>query len=285
MAKKAMAKGLGSVFGESIDDVLNEIANGSSKEGSINLNIDTIRPNPYQPRKEFDQEALEELSNSIKEHGVFQPILVRKATEGYELIAGERRLRASKLAGLKEIPAIIKEFDDQSMMEISILENIQREDLSVVEEAKAYEQLIKKLKYTQDKLATRLGKSRTYVTNILRILKLPQEIIELLSNGKLTYGHARALINIEDENKQIEIAKKVESEGLSVRDIEKLANEAKPVEKVKTEKKKDPYLENVRKSLEGKLLTSVKVTAHNITIDYKNTADLNRILEALDCLD
>ena len=167
-------EGMGNVFGVSIDEMLDEISSGSGENGSVKLPIDKIRRNPYQPRKTFDEEKLQELAQSIKEHGVFQPILVREAIEGYELVAGERRLRASKIAGLNEIPAIVVKFDEQQMMEISLLENIQREDLSPIEEALAYEELINKLDYTQEKLAHRLGKSRSNITNMLRLLKLPK---------------------------------------------------------------------------------------------------------------
>ncbi len=285
--KKKYGQGLGAVFGESLESVLDEIANGKTSDiGPTNtLNVDEIRPNPYQPRKTFKEEDLEDLTNSIKERGVFQPILVRKAVQGYELIAGERRLRASKLAGKKDIPAIVLDVDDQGMMELSILENIQRSDLNIVEEAQGYEQLIKKIGYTQEELSKRIGKSRAHITNVLRILKLPQEVLELLSKEKLTFGHARALINIADESKQIELAKKVVSEGLSVRDIEKMAQSAKGVEPKPKKKDSDPYIENVRRMIETRLSTSVQVDKKKIVINYKNNEDLNRILEIMDCLE
>jgi len=282
MAQK-LGKGLNAIFGDDIDSVLNEI--DTSKEGvksnAVELKVSSIRPNPYQPRKEFDKDALNELAESIKEHGVIQPIIVRETNPGYELIAGERRLRASKLAGLKDIPAIIKVFNDQQMMEISILENIQREDLNVIEEAKAYEQLISKLSYTQDKLAKRMGKSRVYVTNLLRLLKLPQEIISMIQKDQLSMGHARALINITDEDQQIKLAQKVINEGLTVRDIEKIASGEKTQPVKKKAKRKDPYLEDVRKAIESLLTTSVTVEKNKITIDYHGTDDLNRILDIL----
>ena len=203
MAK--LGKGLASIFGDNIDSVLDEISNGESeiKGSSADIAIKDIRTNPYQPRKTFDKQALEELAASIKEHGIFQPLLVRKSLNGYELIAGERRLRASKIAGLKEVPCLIVDFDDRDMMEISILENIQREDLTVLEEAEAYEQLIDKLDYSQEDLAKRLGKSRPYVANTLRLQKLPASIKELLRKDKISAGHARALLNVEDEAKAL----------------------------------------------------------------------------------
>ena len=283
---KRLGKGLGAIFGDDLDSVINEIANNEAvnKGDSIKIKVNDIRPNPYQPRKKFNEEGLNELADSIKEHGVFNPILVRKSLKGYELIAGERRLRASKLAKQAEIPAIILDFDDKGMMEVSLLENIQREDLSPLDEAKAYEQLIKKLNYTQEVLGKRVSKSRTYITNTLRLLKLPVKVQDLLNKGKLTYGHARALLSIEDEDKMLELANRCVKENLTVRDIEKLAKGDAPT-KVKKPKKTNPYLNSVRRTLENKLNTQVDVEEKKIVIHYKNTSELNDILEKLDCLD
>lgn len=283
---KRLGKGLGAIFGDDLDSVINEIANNEAvnKGDSIKIKVNDIRPNPYQPRKKFNEEGLNELADSIKEHGVFNPILVRKSLKGYELIAGERRLRASKLAKQTEIPAIILDFDDKGMMEVSLLENIQREDLSPLDEAKAYEQLIKKLNYTQEVLGKRVSKSRTYITNTLRLLKLPVKVQDLLNKGKLTYGHARALLSIEDEDKMLELANRCVKENLTVRDIEKLAKGDAPT-KVKKPKKTNPYLNSVRRTLENKLNTQVDVEEKKIVIHYKNTNELNDILEKLDCLD
>ena len=281
-----LGKGLGAIFGDDLDAVIDEISKNEkiNKGDSIQIKVDEIRPNPYQPRKKFNEEGLNELADSIKEHGVFNPILVRKSLKGYELIAGERRLRASKLAKKTEIPAIILDFDDKGMMEISLLENIQREDLSPLDEAKAYEQLIKKLNYTQETLGKRVSKSRTYITNTLRLLKLPPKVQDLLNKGKLTYGHARALLAIEDEDLMIELANRCVKENLTVRDIERLSRQEK-VPKTPTKKKSNPYLNNVRRTLEGKLNTQVEVSDKKIVIHYKNTDELNDILEILDCLD
>ena len=282
MAKK-LGKGLDEIFGENFSNVLNDINAPVNVSSTVKIALDEIRPNPYQPRKTFDQAALQDLANSIKEHGVFNPILVRKSVVGYELIAGERRLRASKLAKMNDIPAIIVDFNDTQMMEISILENIQREDLSPLEEAKAYQQLIEKLNYTQEKLAERIGKSRPYITNSLRLLKLPLSVQDLLNNGKLTNGHARALLAIEDEDRMIELANRVVKENLTVRDIEKLAK-AKPI-KPKKEKENDPFLENVSRIVENKLQTRVEIDNKKLTIHYNGTEDLNRILEIIGCLE
>ena len=286
-ANRKLGKGLGAIFGDDLDSVLDEITKGKDEiEGEkVGLKISDIRPNPYQPRKIFDETALKELSDSIKERGVFQPILVRKSLKGYELIAGERRLKASKLAGLKEIPAIVLDFNDTDMMEVSLLENVQREDLTPIEEAQAYSQIIQKLDYTQEELAKRIGKSRVYITNTLRLLRLPTKVQELVNDGKLSYGHARALLGISDEEKILELANRVVNEGLTVRDIEtivKAKNEPK-VPKVKT--KPNPYLTNVRRNLEDKLSTKVDVDKKKIVIHYSSTKDLNRILEILNCLD
>ena len=270
MAKKKLGKGLSEIFGEDIDSFLDDISNGSSRYGSSSseLPIRQIRPNPYQPRKEFDEEGLKELSESIKENGVFQPILVRKSLQGYELVAGERRLRASKMAGKKTIPAIIVDFDDRQMMEISLLENIQRKDLTPIEEATAYDQLIRKLGYTQEELARRLGKSRANVTNMLRLLNLPSEVKKYVDKGQLSYGQARTLLAIEDQDEMIEMAKKTVKEGLSVRELETSVSKGKKAngKKKKKTEKKDPFMEDVIRSLEKKYATKVEIRNKMISI-------------------
>lgn len=285
--KKKLGKGLSEIFGEDIDTFLDDISNGEKANGNaLSLDIKEIRPNPYQPRKEFDQEGLKELSESIKENGVFQPILVRKSISGYELVAGERRLRASKLAGKKEIPAIIVEFNDTQMMEISLLENIQRKDLTPIEKANAYDSLIKKLGYTQEELSKRVSKSRSEITNLLRLLKLPKEVQDMVSKEKLSYGQARTLLGLEDEEKMIELAKQAEGDKLSVREMEKLVknmgNKKKGVKKPKT---MNPYLEDVRVRAQRKLGTNVEIGNKSITIGYNGVDDLNRILDILGIID
>lgn len=284
MAKKKLGKGLSEIFGEDIESIINDIDTNPTS-GTKNIKVDDIRPNPYQPRKEFDQDGLQELANSIKENGVFQPILVRKSLSGYELVAGERRLRASKLAGMSEIPVIIKEFDDQQMMEISLLENIQRKDLTPIEEANAYNQLIKKLKYTQEKLAKRLGKSRTNVTNLLRLLTLPTEVQDMVNQGKLSYGQARTLLALEDEKKIIDLANRTINEGLSVRQLEQLTKKSDPVVKPIIKETRDPFVEDVKNNLQSKFSTKVEVKDKKIVIHFANTDDLNRILEIMDVIE
>lgn len=279
-------KGLGTIFEKDIASVIDEINGGGSNSGSVNIKVSEIKPNPYQPRTTFDQAALEELADSIKEVGVFTPLLVRKSISGYELIAGERRLRAAKIAKLTEVPCIVKEFNDSEMMEISILENIQRENLSPIEQAKAYVQLQEKLNYTQDMLAKRLGKSRANITNTLRLLKLPSKVQELVQKNKITYGHARALLGIDNEEKIISLAQRIVDEELSVREIEKIVSGNQQKEKTtKTKTNSNPYLTNVRNIMEKKLDTRVEVRENKIVIHYKSTKELNRILDLIDCLD
>ncbi len=284
MAKK-LGKGLGEIFGNDIDSVLDEISkgNGEVKGDKHTIKISEIRPNPYQPRKIFDEDALKDLSASIKEKGVFTPILVRKSLKGYELIAGERRLKASKMAGLKEIPAMVVDFDDANMMEVSLLENVQRENLTPIEEAEAYENIIKKLNYTQDELSKKVGKSRAYITNSLRILKLPASVRKQVNDGKISLGHAKALLAIDDENKIIEVANRIVKDDLTVRDVEKLSKKKETKKSVK--KPVNPYIESVRNNLEDKFQTSVELDNKKIVIHYNGTDDLNRILELIDCLE
>lgn len=279
---KKLGKGLNAIFGDNIDDFLDELEKPKDGRKSDELSLSLIRSNPYQPRKVFNDTKIEELTASIKEHGVFQPILVRQALNGYELIAGERRLRAAKLAGLTTIPAIVISVDDRKMMEISLLENIQRENLTAIEEAEAYRNLLEKLDYTQEKLAQRIGKSRAQVTNMLRLLKLPTAIRDLVNNEQLTYGHARALLAVNDEDRAIVLAQKAVREGMSVRMLEEAIKVKKTKKKLK--KELDPNLENVRLTMERKLGTGVNLKKHQIVISYRDNRDLNRILEILDCL-
>jgi ParB family chromosome partitioning protein len=280
--KKSLNKGLSEIFGQDIDSFINDISEGDQRTaaGSSEIPVGKIRPNPYQPRKTFDDKGLEELAASISENGVFQPVLVRESIGGYELIAGERRLRASRLAGKKTIPAIVVDFDDQQVMEVSLLENIQRKDLTPIEEANAYDQLIRKFGYTQEQLAKRLGKSRTNVTNLLRLLNLPDRIRKMVDEGKLSYGQARTLLGVEDKEKMLRIAEKTVEEGLSVRQLEKLCS--KPQKGPKKEPKEpDPFVEDVRIRMQQKFATKVEIQNRSIVIRYNDTDDLNRILDIM----
>ncbi|MCT3457345.1 ParB/RepB/Spo0J family partition protein [Limosilactobacillus fermentum] len=253
------------------------------------LAVDSIRPNPYQPRRTFDQEGLAELARSIEAAGVFQPIIVRRPDPNlnrYELIAGERRLRATKMTERETIPAIVRVLDDQTMMEVAVLENLQREDLSPLEEAQAYQTLIERLNLTQAQVAARLGKSRPYIANYLRLLGLPEEVKQMLASGKLSMGQARTLLGVKDERRLVELAKRVANEGLTVRQIEEIVaainkkGRQKPVVK-----SANPYLREAESQLAGKLGTKVSFQAKRrggkIVIPYGSNQDLNRILELL----
>ena len=257
----------------------------TEKQEQTKINIDQIRPNPYQPRKVFDDTALQELSQSIKQHGVFTPILVKKSIQGYDLIAGERRLRASKLAGMSDIPAIIVDLNDQEMMEIALLENIQRENLNGIEEAKAYEQLIQRLNYTQEQLANRVGKSREHITNTLRLLKLPEDVQEYVVQKKLSMGHVRALIGLKDENMIRKIAKQAIDQGLSVRKIEQLVKDLQHKKEPEKQVEENIFIKEAKNKLEEYFQTSVKVSEHSISIHYENEEDMNRILELLNLIE
>ncbi len=290
--QKGLGRGLDSIFGSNVEQFLDDIQS-SAKEvpgrREVEIAIEEIRPNPYQPRKEFDQTALNELADSIRTHGIFTPLLVRKSVSGYDLITGERRLRAAKIAGLKVVPAISVDFTEEQMMEIAILENVQREDLNAIEEATAYDSLVKKLGYTQEKLAERVGKSREYCANIMRLLKLPSEIQKLVVDKRLAMGHVRPLLGLKDEMEMLDAAEKILKEKMSVREVEAYvrdinAEEVKP-NKTKPEKKRDPIIHDLEHQISVKLGTKVSIQNKKLTIRYTDTEDLNRILEILNCLD
>ena len=290
--QKGLGRGLDSIFGSNVEQFLDDIQS-SAKEvpgrREVEIAIEEIRPNPYQPRKEFDQTALNELADSIRTHGIFTPLLVRKSVSGYDLITGERRLRAAKIAGLKVVPAISVEFTEEQMMEIAILENVQREDLNAIEEAAAYDSLVKKLGYTQEKLAERVGKSREYCANIMRLLKLPSEVQKLVVDKKLAMGHVRPLLGLKNEMEMLDAAEKIMKEKMSVREVEAYvrdinSEEVKP-NKTKPEKKRDPIIHDLEHQISVKLGTKVTIQNKKLTIRYIDTEDLNRILEILNCLD
>lgn len=271
-------------IGEELKEVekLKEYAsNESRQEVSIRL-IDT---NPYQPRKIFDEVKLQELAASIKTYGVISPILLRKVDSGrYQILAGERRFRASKIAGLDKVPAIVAEFTDKQMMELSIIENIQREELNVIEEAKAYENLCNNLGMTHEQIGQRVGKSRSYIANIMRLLNLPKVIQDYVINGVLTMGQVKPLINL-SEAEAIKIANDAIELGYTSRQIETLSNLAHGRQvnknKDKTEKEYNPYYEYVASSLHKKFKTKVKIKDDELRITFKNEEDLRRIMENL----
>ena len=227
--KKALGKGLEQLFAtnEPIDfDAFenNIIENAGNNEEIALVPLKELRSNPYQPRHHFDQEALQELADSLKEHGVIQPIIVKKSIKGYEIVAGERRVKAAQLAGITEIPAIVRAFTDEQMMEIALLENLQRENLNPIEEALAYQNLINTLHLTQEQLSKRVGKSRSHVTNMLGLLTLPNNVKEHVVNGEISFGHAKVLSKLEDSSQIEALANKIIKEGLSVRSLERIAN-------------------------------------------------------------
>ena len=232
--RRALGRGLEELFyNEPIayDKMEEKILTETPKEEITNVKISELRSNPYQPRQVFKQEALQELSDSIKEHGVFQPIIIKKSIKGYEIIAGERRVKASQMAGLDEIPAIIRDFTDEEMMEIALLENLQRENLNPIEESRAYKKLIETLNITQEELAKRLGKSRSYITNMIGLQTLPAPIQDMISDNKMSMGHARVLSKLENENQQKELADKIIEDGMSVRELENLTKSSDEYER------------------------------------------------------
>ena len=285
--KRALGRGLEQLFNTEnldLDSFEKSVYETTPKDEIFALPIDELRPNPYQPRKNFDEDALRELALSIEEHGVFQPIIVKKSIKGYEIIAGERRFRASKMAGKDTIPAIVRDFSDEEMMEIALLENLQREDLNAIEEALAYKALQEKLGITQEELAKKVGKSRSHITNMLGLLRLPEEVKEMVSDNKLSMGHARMLSKLEDTNQIKEMASQIITEGLSVREVENLGDNPtiekknKIIRKEKKESFEYKYAENL---LRDTLDTKVKISDKKIEIHFTSTADLNRILEVL----
>ena len=285
--RRALGRGLEQLFSdeniETFEDIeQNIVEEAKSNDAVVELPLSELRPNPYQPRKIFDDEALDELAASIKEHGVFQPIIVKKTIKGYDIVAGERRFRASKKAGLTTIPAIIKDFSDNEMMQISLLENLQREDLTAIEEAKAYKSIIDASGITQEELAVRVGKSRSHITNMLGLLKLPTNVQDLVLYNKISMGHARVLSKLEDINTIEDLADKVIKEDLSVRELEELSSNPsiKRVAPV-VRKQKDTQFDNVEKMLKEKLGTKVRINNKKITISFSNVQDLNRILEIM----
>ena len=283
--KRALGMGLEQLFNsENLDlnSFEKKVYETATNEEIIEINLDELRANPYQPRKVFKDDALVELSESIKEHGVFQPIIVKKSIKGYEIIAGERRVRASKMAGLTKIPAIIRNLNDEQMMEIALLENLQRENLSAIEEATAYKSMIEKLNLTQDELSKKVGKSRSHITNILGLLRLPKEVQEMVANNQISMGHARVLSKLEDDNKIIEIAKQIVEKKIPVRELEyQTDNELKKVKIERHSKVINNDFKYVEELLKDKLDTKVRIKDKKIEISFTNIADLNRILEVL----
>ncbi|AXI11041.1 chromosome partitioning protein ParB [Oceanobacillus zhaokaii] len=277
-----MAKGLGKGLNAFFPEIEKE-----ENESIQEIAITECRPNPYQPRKTFHADAIEELKESILEHGIIQPIIVRKSIKGYEIVVGERRYRAAKEAGLRTVPAVVKEMTDERMMEIALLENLQREDLTPIEEAHAYANLMKELNLTQEELSKRLGKSRSHIANIVRLLSLPDQIVAYINNGELSMGHGRALLGLKDKGRLFPLVNKIRTEKLNVRQVEKLIvvlNE-NPVQK-KEKVKKDVFLQERESILRDFLGTAVTIQRGKrkgkIEIEFYSDDDLERILEVLE---
>ena len=283
--RRALGKGLEELFNNeqiNFDQIEEKILDSTSAEEIVELPVEELRPNPYQPRKIKKIKKLNELANSIKEHGIFQPIIVKKSSiKGYEIIAGERRVKACKIAGIEKIPAIIREFNDKEMMEIALLENLQRENLNSIEEAMAYKNLLTAMQVTQEELAVRLGKSRSHITNMLGLLSLPEEVKDMIVDEKITMSHARVLSKMENKDEIIALANKIVNEGLNVRAIEDVSKDdtIKKTHKIKTKTNEQyEYIQNV---MCEKLGTKVKIGSNKINISFTNDNDLNRILEIL----
>ena len=285
--RRALGRGLEELFsGEVLDfDSLEEkIIEETPKEEIMQVRLDELRSNPYQPRKVFDQTALMELASSIKEHGVFQPIIIKRSIKGYEIVAGERRAKASRIAGRETIPAIVRDFNDQEMMEIALLENLQREDLNPIEEAMAYQNLMDAKGLSHEQLASRIGKSRSYVTNMVGLMNLPDSVKELVIARKISATHARTLSKIKDQAKVEEMADRIINEGLTTAAIEELAQD-KTVEKrnkmERRETEENKTYKYVQDLLCEKLSTKVRIRGTKIEINFQDLNDFNRIMEAL----
>jgi len=281
MERRALGKGLSALIPE------RTVEGETHKEEIIYVQSGQIKPNPFQPRENFDQASIEELSQSIKEKGVIQPLLVRRRGDNYELIAGERRFRASNILGLKEIPVIVRDVSDQDSLELALIENIQREGLNPIEEAHAYQHLMDKFKVTQEKISEVLGKARVTITNTLRLLKLPHEIQEEMKNGRISFAHGRALLEIEDANHQRKLVQDIISKGLSVRELESLikSNRPKLIKRKIGQGQREPLVAILEEQLQHALATKVRISKRkkrgHINIEFYSQEDLERIVNVI----
>ena len=282
-----MAKGLGKGIHALFTNL--EAEKGETVQ---DIDIQQLRPNPYQPRKTFNEQALEELKQSIVEHGIVQPLIVRQTIKGYEIVVGERRFRAAQLAGMKTVPAVVRELSDEQMMEIALLENLQREDLNPIEEATAYQLLITRCKLTQEELAKRLGKSRPHITNHLRLLSLPSDVQQMIEEGVLSMGHGRALLALKNKQKLSAVIQRVIRESLNVRQLEALIqqlNENVPRETLGKKVEKSVFLAQSEALLRERLGTAVSIKKNRkkgkIEIEFFSEEDLTRILQLLNAYD
>ena len=287
--RKALGKGLEQLFNseqlnfDSLDAIEQEIVETANSNDIKEINLEDIRSNPYQPRTFFEPESLQELAESIKQHGVLEPIIVKKSIHGYELVAGERRTKASKIAGKKTIPAIIKDFTEQEMMDIAILENIQREDLSAIELAEGFQKYIESTGLTQEEIAVRFGKSRSYITNLLGLLNLPKTVRDQINTKEISPSHARVLSKLNDVNLINDLAVRIVKDDLSVRELEKMCSiETMPKRQPIIREKNRPYIYNSYENLlRDKLGVKVQISKNKILIPFDSDADLSRIFEIL----
>lgn len=280
MGKQVLGRGLGALIPQKKEDSVGE------KGNIMEIPLSDVIAGRYQPRKDFNEFTMEELKQSIAEKGVLQPIIVRKKDDKYELIAGERRFRAAKSLGMEKIPAIIKEVGEEEAIELSLIENIQREDLNPVEEANAYKIILEEYNMTQEELANRVGKDRVTITNSLRLLHLPEEVLVLLEDGKISVGHAKVLLSIPEEETQIKLAERIEKEGLSVRALEKIIQDMKEAPVYKRHKPyKDPHITSIEDTMQQIFGTKVTITQGKkkgkIEIEFYTNEDLERILDVL----
>lgn len=283
--KKALGRGLEELFSSEVldfDTFENNVIETATEKDIMEIPLNEIRANPYQPRKSFSEEGLKELSESIKNYGVFQPVIVKKSIKGYDLIAGERRIRASKMAGLEKVPAIVKEFTDEEMREIALLENLQRENLTAIELAWAYKGIIDNLDIRQEDLAQKIGKSRTHVTNILGLLNLPENVQNMVLNSQISMGHARVLSKMNNPDEIKKLANRIINENLSVHDLENISREEEIKKRVPvTRRTTNNDYSNVENQMKEILGTRVKIDSKKINIYFENVNDLNRILEIM----
>ncbi|MDD5119755.1 MAG: ParB/RepB/Spo0J family partition protein [Candidatus Omnitrophica bacterium] len=277
MERRALGKGLGALIPEKTVD------SAVHKEEIVYVQSGQIKPNPFQPREDFDPQSIEELAQSIKEKGVIQPLLVRRRGDNYELIAGERRLRAATSLGLKEIPIIVREVSDQDSLELALIENIQRESLNPIEEAHAYQHLMDKFKITQEKISEVVGKARVTITNTLRLLKLPHEIQEEMKKGRISFAHGRALLEIDDANHQRRLVQDIISKGLSVKELESLIKTSRPksIKRSIGHLQREPIVAILEEQLQHALATKVRISKRkkrgHINIEFYSSEDLQRI--------
>ena len=281
MERRALGKGLSALIPEKTVEA------ATHREEIIYVQSGQIKPNPFQPRENFDQLSIEELAQSIKEKGVIQPLLVRRRGDNYELIAGERRFRASNILGLKEIPVIVRDVSDQDSLELALIENIQREGLNPIEEAHAYQHLMDKFKVTQEKISEVLGKARVTITNTLRLLKLPHEIQEEMKKGRISFAHGRALLEIEDTNHQRKLVQDIISKGLSVRELENLIKSSRPklIKRKIGQGQREPLVAILEEQLQHALATKVRISKRkkrgHINIEFYSQEDLERIVNVI----